>query len=253
MTIMRNTEDQRGGNLDLSIKKINADSFFIQSHPEAKPGDYWIINVKDTGVGMDRQTLSRIFDPFFTTKIKSSVKGTGLGLSIVYSIIKIHGGFIKVYSDVGLGSVFSIYLPVCNNDRTKCIDVEDLNVIRGEGTILVVDDEESILDSSKIMLTECGYDVITCSNGEEAVELYKKDADKIKAVLLDTVMPVKSGIEALIELRKINCHVKVLMTSGLDSDELVKNVMDSGATGFIKKPASIEQLSAKLHSILKDK
>ncbi len=256
MTIMRKPEEPAGGKLSLSITKLDADCNFIESRPEVEPGEYWLISVKDTGVGMDRNTLSRIFDPFFTTKIKSSVKGTGLGLSIAYSIIKAHSGFIDVYSEVGIGTVFSIYLPVYNKNRTECKESNEAaksNVIRGYGTILVVDDEESILNTSNLMLSECGYDVITGTNGEEAVELYKKNSKKIRAVLLDTVMPVKSGLEALIELKRINPHLKVLMTSGLDSDELIKNIIDAGASGFIKKPASIEQLSSKLHSIIAEK
>lgn len=256
MTIMRKPEDHPGGDLVLSITKLDAHCYLMEAHPEIKPGEYWLISVKDTGVGMDRKTLSLIFDPFFTTKIKSSVKGTGLGLSIVYSIIKAHSGFIEVYSEFGLGSEFCIYLPVYNKDESEFEEIKDTEksgVIRGEGTILVVDDEESILNISKMILSECGYDVITGSNGEEAVELYKKNSDIIKAVLLDTIMPVKSGLEALTELKKINSDVKVLMTSGLSSEELIKNVMDAGASGFIKKPSSIEHLSSMLHSIITGK
>ena len=122
-----------------------------------------------------------------------------------------------------------------------------------DGTILVVDDEENILNINRMILSECGYDVITGTNGQEAIELYKNNSDKIKAVLLDTVMPVKSGLEALIELKKINPDLKVLMISGHNSEELIKNVMDAGASAFIKKPCSIEDLSMKLDSILSEK
>ncbi len=252
MTIMRKPEEHQGGHLDIEIIKTISDRFFIESHPEAIPGDYWRVSVKDTGTGMDKNTLLKIFDPFFTTKIQTTVKGTGLGLSIVYSIIKAHHGFIDVYSEIGIGTVFSIYLPACSENVSEAEKTAGKSIFTGEGTILVVDDEESMRNITCSILAECGYSFITGSNGEDAVKLYRENAGIIRAVILDMVMPVKSGYEALIDLMKQNPEIKILMTSGLYSNELIENVKKAGVKDFIVKPFSIFQLSKKLSSILNE-
>jgi len=251
MTIMRNPGEHSGGHLDIGIVKTRADLYFVNTHPGSEEGEYWRIYVKDTGVGMDNKTLSKIYDPFFTTKTKTSVKGTGLGLSIVYSIVRAHRGFIDVYSEMELGTVFSIYLPVYNDTSDLPGAQSTENVISGEGTILVIDDEEVMRSYTESMLMECGYSVITGSDGVEAVELYKNNSDIISAVILDMVMPVMSGYEALTELTKLNPELKIMMTSGLYSKNLIEDVLKAGARDFIEKPYSMAQLSWKLNSMLK--
>lgn len=252
MTIMRKEDDPQGGHLEVGITKIFADRFFLESHPYSKEGEYWRLYVKDTGIGMDSSTLSKIFDPFFTTKTRTSIKGTGLGLSVVYSTIKAHKGFIDVYSEVGTGSVFSVYLPVAKTDNMFSGTVFP-DLCTGEGTVLVIDDEKVIRNYTKAMLEECGYQVITAENGVIGLSLYKEKKTGIIAVLLDIVMPEKPGYETLVELKKLNPDIPVLMTSGLYSNDLIENVKKAGAADFIEKPYSIIQLSQKIHSILEKK
>ncbi len=252
MTIMRKENERRGGILEIGIIKIFADRFFLDAHPESEEGEYWRIYVKDTGIGMDSSTISKIYDPFFTTKTKTSVKGTGLGLSVVYSVIRTHKGFIDVYSEEGVGTLFSVYIPAFKSGESP---VESIipDVCKGEGTILVIEDEEIIRNYSKAMLEECGYNVLTAENGLIGLDLYKEKKTEITAVLLDMMMPEKSGYETLIELKKITPRLPVLMTSGLYSSEIIENVIKAGAESFIEKPYSLVQLSNKIQSILKTK
>ncbi len=249
MTIMRMPGEPQGGQLEIGIMKVNADLFFVNSHYGSNEGNYWQIFVKDTGVGMDSSTISRIFDPFFTTKTGTSIQGTGLGLSIVYSIIKNHGGFIDVYSEVGLGSKFIIYIPALPEDEISEHTSPSEEIYKGEGTILVIDDEETISIYTEQILNECGYSVIRAGNGTEGVEIYKEKSSLIKAVILDMIMPGKSGLETLTDLININPRVNVLMTSGFHSDEIIESVTRAGASGFIMKPYTIHQISEKINSI----
>lgn len=245
MTIMREDNEPQGGHLETGITKIFADRFFLDSHPESDKGEYWRLYVKDTGIGMDSNTISKIYDPFFTTKTRTSIKGTGLGLSVVYSVIKAHKGFIDVYSEVNTGTVFSIYIPLAMQDGTTEQAVIP-EVFTGEGTILVIDDEEIIRNYTCAMLEECGYRVFTAENGVVGLSLYKEKKNEIDAVLLDMVMPEKSGYETLVELKQLKHDLPVLMTSGLYSNELIENVKKAGASDFIEKPYSVIQLSKKV-------
>ncbi|MCP4214495.1 MAG: response regulator [bacterium] len=249
MTIMRKDDDsQEGGKLGVSLKSVSVDKFFRQNHPEASKDFYWDISVSDTGVGMDQKTVARIFDPFFTTK--SNDAGTGLGLAMVYNIIKQHEGFVKVYSQVGLGTTFHIYLAGLEFGEVPELPAKEEEVEHGQGLILVVDDEAVMRETSKSMLLECGYEVIIARNGEEAVNIYKKYRESIKAVLLDMVMPRKSGKETFIELIKINPDINVLLTSGFKQDERVESILKMGVKEFIQKPFTLKGLAATLHRLL---
>ncbi len=250
MTIMRKESEQQGGVLEIGITKIFADRFFLDSHPESAEGMYWRLYIRDTGVGMDSSTISKIYDPFFTTKTKTSVKGTGLGLSVVYSVIRAHKGFIDVYSEEGTGTLFSVYIPVSESDESFS-ETEIPVVCTGEGTILVIEDEEVIRNYAMAMLEECGYKVLIAENGITGLSMYNERKTQINAVLCDMMMPEKSGYETLVELKQINPSLPVLMTSGLYSNELIDNVKKAGADDFIEKPYSLVQLSQKIKSILK--
>jgi len=249
MTIMRNKNEQWGGELIVSIDSIFADKFFCKIHPEAKEEYYWMISIKDSGVGIDKETISKIFDPFFTTKDKDI--GTGLGLSMVYNIIKQHHGFIDVYSEVGDGSTFNIYFPhlVEEDDDTKK-EVEEEKIIKGEGLILVVDDEEIMRTVAKDILEECGYDVLVANNGKEGLESFEKHNNEIKAVMLDMVMPEMSGKEAFIKIKEIEPNVSVLLTSGFRKDQRVEDALSLGVKDFIQKPYTLEKLSEAVYRLL---
>jgi nitrogen-specific signal transduction histidine kinase/ActR/RegA family two-component response regulator len=250
MTFMRKDKSKIGGILTLSISLIKVDNFFMQTHPEAVEHEYWRILVGDTGDGMDSKTQSKIFEPFFSTKGKNA--GTGLGLTMVYNIIKHHNGFIDVYSELNLGTNMYIYLPVnYHQDEAEIVKTMD-NIYKGEGTILVVDDEPLVRRISSEMLTAMGYKVMTANNGEEAINIYKDNAQDIDMIILDMVMPKKSGKDAYMEIRKINPEVKVILSSGFKQDDRVQKVLDLGIKVFLQKPFTLEKLSKAVYELLKD-
>jgi two-component system cell cycle sensor histidine kinase/response regulator CckA len=236
----------QGGNLVL--KTSNATHNDIKSkqyHPAA--GDYLRLTVSDTGIGMDEKVRQRIFDPFFSTK--ATGKGTGLGLASVYGIIKNHGGYIDVQSQKGQGSQFSIFLPASDKKVLKITEPAP-EIMKGSGTILIVDDEEMVLDVGVRVLKKLGYTVQKSNNGRNAVALYKKFQDKINLVVLDIVMPDMGGGEVYDRLKEINPKVKVLLSSGYSIDDQAREIMERGCDGFIQKPFSMKAMSDKLSEIL---
>ena len=251
MTIMRKDSENQGGTLTYLIEEVEADKFFIKDHDKAKTGFYWKLNIKDTGVGIDSETLPKIFDPFFTTKEQSS--GTGLGLSMVYNIIERHDGFIKVYSEENIGTDFNIYFPVI---KEKMLDDEKEDIkeesFSGTGTILIIDDDETVLDISKQILEQSGFTVLTAINGKEGVDIYSKNYSNICLVILDVVMPVLSGKETYIKLKEINKDVKVLLASGFAENERIKKIMNLGVKSFIQKPFTLNQLLKAIKNLLKE-
>lgn len=248
MTSMRGDNAPQGGELTVSIEKIRLDRYFRETRENVVEGEYWRIAVIDTGIGMDRGTIGRIFDPFFTTKGKG--QGTGLGLSIAYSVIQQHKGFIDVYSEPGEGTVFHVYMPVCSGEMAAVGPMRRVEIPHGEGLILVVDDEEAIRQIARAILEECGYQVILAENGEEAVRIFHQRSREIAAVLLDMVMPKKSGKETFLELQGIDPAVKVLLSSGFKNDEQVRAISRLGVRGFIQKPYTFEQLSLAMAGVI---
>ncbi len=250
MTLMRNREDHYGGSFYVSIGKQYLDKYFTYTHPNCHEGEYWIIRVKDTGVGMDAHTMTKIFDPFFTTKDQEF--GTGLGMAMVYNIILNHKGFVDVYSELGLGTTFLIYLPVHSSTPIPIkIPIDDAVLSSGSETVLVVDDEEIMRNIGSSMLQECGYKVILASSGIEALEIYRERFKEIDIVLLDMAMPKMSGKETYKEMKKINPDIKVLLASGFRQDQRVEETIELGANEFIQKPYVISDLTHYISKILK--
>ena len=210
-------------------------------------GNYILLTVRDTGVGMDKGTMERIFEPFFTTKELS--KGTGLGLASVYGIIKAHGGYIDVVSKKGGGTTFKIYLPA-SEDKVIEENKKAANLLRGTGTILFVDDEDMIIDVGHEILKALGYKVLLARGGKEAIEIYKRYRDKIDVVILDMIMPDMGGGESYDRLKEINPKVKVLLSSGYSIAGQATKILQRGCNGFIQKPFNINELSKKLREIV---
>jgi len=252
MTIMRDEDELQGGVITIDIKKIHADDLFLQMHPEALKIDYWVISIGDTGVGMNKKTLGRIFEPFFTTKKNTQVKGSGLGLTMVYNIIHAHSGFIDAYSEPKSGSVFNVYLPVLEQEYKASTRGIKEELIRGEGTVLIVDDEEIIRITTQKMLQTSGYNVILAENGEEGVRVFEQNRDVIDAVILDMAMPKKSGRDTFYEMKKIDPDVKVLLATGYKNDERAEEIIKSGVKGFIQKPCTIYELSEAIYKVIND-
>ncbi|MEA3435015.1 MAG: PAS domain S-box protein [Thermodesulfobacteriota bacterium] len=236
-----------GGDLTVKTENISIDENYY-AHFEVTPGKYVKISIADTGEGMDEITRQRIFEPFFTTKEMG--RGTGLGLASVYGIIKNHEGFINVYSEPGEGTTFTVYLPASGNAVVK-EEKEYNRLIDGQGTILLVDDEEMIIGVGKQMIKRLGYDVITAGSGKEAVEIYKENQDEINLVVLDMIMPVMGGGETFEKLRKIDKNVRVLLSSGYSLNSQASEIMAKGCAGFIQKPFYMKEFSHKIAEILK--
>jgi len=213
------------------------------------PGRYIRISVTDTGMGMDEATRNQIFEPFFSKR--GSGQGTGLGLASVYGIVKNHGGFIKVYSEKGKGSTFNIYLP---SSEKKIVDenpeLERRKIQYGQGTILLVDDQDMVLDVGKKMLESIGYKVLIAQSGSEALDVYIKQKDEIDLIILDLIMPEMSGGETYERMRDIDAGVNVLLSSGYSMNSQVKEILDRGCNGFIQKPFSLKDLSVKVRELL---
>jgi two-component system cell cycle sensor histidine kinase/response regulator CckA len=211
---------------------------------DLKPGDYGKLSVSDTGVGMDEAVLSRIFEPFFTTKKPG--QGTGLGLASAYRIIKDHGGSIRVKSQSGQGSTFTICLP-SSATPAQVLPVSHHRLIPGHATVLVVDDEPVLRRVCARLLHKLGYRALEAAGGEEALKVYRKEGPKIDLVLLDLIMPGLNGIQTLERLREMDPGVRVLLCSGY-GDKAGENL--PAEVEFIAKPYTLEFLSQKVAAVL---
>ena len=214
---------------------------------QANPGRYAFIRVADTGTGMDRATLQRIFDPFFTTKEVG--RGTGLGLASAYGIVKNHGGFIEVTSTPGRGTTFQIHLPATATPVTESRE-PDRGLSLGSGTILIVDDERMVADVGAKMIEKLGYEALVARSGEEALDLYRKEGQRIDLVVLDMVMPGMGGGETFNRLRAMHPDVRVILSSGYSMEGRAMEILDRGCKGFIQKPFDLHELSARLEEVL---
>ncbi|MGD8471973.1 MAG: PAS domain S-box protein, partial [Desulfobacteraceae bacterium] len=243
-----NAADAMPGGGKLFLKTQNVTHLNIkgdQYNPE--PGNYVQLKISDTGCGMDKATLERIFDPFFTTKEMG--RGTGLGLASVYGIIKSHDGYIDVGSEKGQGTTFTIFLPASENGVEGETEAE-ARLIRGSGTLLIVDDEELVLEVGASMLEKLGYTVLKAHSGTEAVDIFKAHQDKIKMVILDIIMPDMGGGAVFEKIKPINPGVKVLLSSGYSVDGQAIELLEAGCDGFMQKPFTMEELSKKIGQIL---
>ena len=235
-----------GGELYLETENVMLDDDFVKPY-EVDPGKYVKVSVTDTGVGMDKATQERIFDPFFTTKEMG--RGTGLGLASAYGIVKNHGGILEVSSKKGAGAVFSIFLPASEKEVIKDKELSS-EIMTGDETILLVDDEDIIIDVGTELLMQMGYEVLSAKSGNESIKLYKANQDKIDMVILDMIMPEMDGGETYDNMRQINPDIKVLLSSGYSIDGQATEILKRGCSGFIQKPFNIEKLAEKIREIL---
>ena len=196
---------------------------------------------------MNKETRERIFEPFFTTKTLG--KGTGLGLASAYGVIRGHNGYIEVDSEKGHGTTFYVYMPASGITCPKSAKPAD-NLVKGEGTILLIDDEETVLDIGAKILKKIGYHVYTATGGQEAIQVYEKEKDKIDMVILDIIMPDMGGGVVYDRIKAINPKVKVLLSSGYSKDGQAREILNRGCNGFIQKPFTIKELSVKIDEIL---
>ena len=243
----------RGGTLTVSTANVNLDESFVKPY-HLTPGGYLKIDVSDTGAGMDEKTVERIFEPFYTTRPMG--ESTGLGLASVFGIIKKHQGIITVDSQVGSGTLFSIYLPAARilqkpkeRDKLRVASSEKLPE-KGSGTILVVDDEEYILNADKAMLNELGYEVLLANGGKEALRVFDENKDRINLMILDLIMPDLGGEIVFDRIKSSRPDIRVILSSGYCIEGLAESIMKKGCDGFIQKPYNLNQLARKIKEIL---
>ena len=239
----------RGGKLTIETKNVDLDEYYAKKHIAIIPGPYVMLAVSDTGTGMDQQTQARIFDPFFTTK--ETGKGTGLGLSTVYGIVKQSGGNIWVYSEVGRGTSFKVYLPRVDEGAEEYKRSAETQVdFRGPETVLVAEDEEMVRKLACKVLEMSGYRVLEAANGGAALLICERHNEPIHLLITDVIMPEMSGRELADRLAQLRPTMKVLYMSGYTDNAIVHHgVLNEGAN-FIQKPFATHALARKVREVL---
>jgi PAS domain S-box-containing protein len=250
MNLATNARDAmpKGGNLSITTELLSLDRDFIEALGVKKAGLYAAISFEDTGLGMNDEIKERMFEPFFTTKEVG--KGTGLGLSMVYGIIQQHDGYINVYSGIGLGTIFKIYLPHIKS----VIDEENAEILTtikaGTETVLVAEDDAQVRTFIKEVLVGNNYTVLEAADGEDALQVFSKYEEKIQLVILDVIMPKKSGKEVYDVIKKTHPDIKAFFTSGYDANIIFKRGIVKEGLSFISKPLSQDDLLRKVREVL---
>lgn len=238
-----------GGTITIATAEVDLDDTYHELRPSVAVGPYVMISVSDTGIGMDRATQTRIFEPFFTTK--GAGQGTGLGLSTVYGIVTQSGGHVGVYSEVGRGTTFRIYFPRVEAMAAIDRSVQGSSPVRGSETILLVEDEEAVRRLAERALKSAGYNVLTASNGGEALLLLERFAGPVHLLLTDVIMPEMNGRDLANRLRESRPDIRVLFSSGYTDDIILHHGVLDDLTSFISKPYSVAALTRKVSEVLR--
>jgi two-component system cell cycle sensor histidine kinase/response regulator CckA len=250
MNLALNSRDAMpsGGKLTLKTENVEVGKEIVGQYPYMKPGSYVLLSLTDSGCGMTREELSHLFEPFFTTKKKSH--GTGLGLSTVYGIVKQNSGYINVHSKLHRGTMVEIYLPR-TDEPTKRVESKPITsrLLPGQETILVVEDEEAVRETTAMILSECGYQVIAARSGEEALDLWEQNDSRIDLLLTDVVLPTISGLELSQRLQALKPDLKVIYTSGYSGDVISQHGIVEKDIVFIPKPFSTATLTQTIREV----
>jgi CheY-like chemotaxis protein len=239
----------KGGSLTISAENITLDENYSRMHLEAKPGTYVSIVITDTGTGIPADIRERIFEPFFTTK--EIGMGTGLGLSTTLAIVKSHGGFIDLQSELGKGTTFKIYIPSTGTGSGEAAGSEVVDLPMGHGElILIIDDEEAVREITRETLEAYGYKAITAGDGAEGVAVFAENRKEIKLVITDIMMPVMDGTAAIRALKRIVPDVKIIAASGFGSTGQATPPPASSIEAFLTKPYTSETLLKALAAAL---
>ena len=237
-----------GGTLTIETRDVVLDEAHAAEHPSVQPGPHVVLAISDTGTGMDEATRARIFEPFFTTK--GSGKGTGLGLSTVYGIVKQSGGSIWVYSELGTGTTFKIYLPRVERVAHKIQPAPTVMSVQGVETILLVEDEEAVRRLAQRVLQKAGYTVLTASSGAEALLALEQHDGPVHLMLTDMVMPGMSGRELVAQIKDLSPRMKILCTSGYTDEAILHHGLLDEAAHFIGKPYGVAELTRIVREVL---
>ena len=237
-----------GGSLKIATSNVTLDEKFCRANLGARAGEYVEVVVSDTGHGMDEMTLAQIFNPFFTTK--KIGEGTGLGLAMVYGIVKNHDGYITCKSTPGVGTTFTVYIPIAELIEEPA-EIKDMDPPEGgTETILIIDDEAVIREIVEEILSSFGYTVLTAYDGEAGLETYQENHDSIDLVVLDLIMPGLGGKKCLEKMLDEDKDAKVIVASGFSDDDSVKEALVAGARGFLNKPFDLTHFLKLVRNIL---
>jgi signal transduction histidine kinase/ActR/RegA family two-component response regulator len=251
MNLALNARDamENGGTLRISTMMTNLTQEDCVYNPTLRTGQYVQMSITDTGSGIPSEILPKIFEPFFTTKPVG--KGTGLGLAVVYGIIQRHGGQIAVKSEIGKGTTFSLFfIPYAKKGATFQEEKSHFDEVAGDGTILLVDDEDLVLLINGEFFESLGYRVLRATSGDEALAIYREQQKSIDIVILDMLMPGKNGRETFHDLQSINPDVKVIIATGYSDGEDSYSVLQDGVAGFIRKPFDHAEFSRLVQNVL---
>jgi two-component system, cell cycle sensor histidine kinase and response regulator CckA len=249
MNLAVNSRDAmpRGGTLTIETAEVELDPSYNKEHFAMPPGKYVMLAVTDSGIGMSAETRSHMFEPFFTTKELG--KGTGLGLATVYGIVKQSGGFVWVYSELGIGTTFKIYLPPVEAPVDRSVRPKN-GVVGGHETILLVEDEPGVRQLARKILERLGYRVLSASGGIEAIQIFMTATDPIDLLLTDVVMPDMSGSDIVAQIQRLSPRTKTVYMSGYTDDAIVRHGLIDPAQHFLQKPFSPEALGVKIREVL---
>jgi PAS domain S-box-containing protein len=250
LNILINARDAMPEGGTITIQSTKARFTESEDVPEARPGEYAVITIRDTGMGMNHETLQRIFEPFYTTKDQG--KGTGLGLSVVYGVVNSHNGFITVHSDLGHGAIFTLHFPLLPITEIPKRTSRVATLKHGTEHILVVDDEKEVGTVISGMLNDLGYRVTVVDSGRKAVTLYKT-GNRFDAVILDMNMPKMSGKDTFIHLKEMDDQIRVIISTGYSNRSIDTTQLRDVVSGFLQKPYQLEELSTILRVVLDKK
>jgi PAS domain S-box-containing protein len=252
MNLMLNAQDAMpdGGTLIIETATISLEDNVHVKHENVKPGQYMLLTVSDTGIGMDKEVQNKLFEPFFTTKPLG--KGTGLGLSTVYGIIKQHHGYIYVYSEIGKGTTFRIYLPISDAEQEQIVQREQVYLEGGNETVLVVDDDQSLRKLVKDILFPLGYRLLFAEDGKEALQVAKQAKEHIDVLLTDVIMPNMNGKELAALFHMEYPETKIIFISGYTDETIMSQGILDPQDIFMQKPLSPSTLTSTLRSVLED-
>jgi PAS domain S-box-containing protein len=251
MNLAVNAKDSMpdGGRLVLETGRVHLDEEQAHAFGLRGAGSYAVLSVSDTGMGMEEHIRQRVFEPFFTTKELG--RGTGLGLSIVYGTVKQHNGHVTVYSEVGRGTTFKVYLPLTNGAAQETEAVKPFDQPPGGGeTVLIAEDNADVRRLTKEVLEQFGYTVIEASDGEEALNRFQVEGERVQLAILDVIMPKKNGRDVYSEMLRIQPGMKALFTSGYPADLILKEGVLERGLDFLQKPAAALDLLRKVREIL---
>ena len=239
-----------GGLLDISLEQININGDDLLNLRSLQSGPHLKMTVSDTGCGIQDENLERIFEPYFTTK--EIGEGTGLGLAVVHGIVKSHGGEIKVYSEIGKGTKFHVYIPLLKEQTGTDHAAQPTPLPRGKETILFVDDEKMLAQVGKLSLEKLGYEVVAETDPIKAVDLFKADKDRFDLVITDKTMPKMTGFDLARELKSVRPEVPVILCSGFQEKTDEAELSAAGISHFISKPIDIGIMAKTIRATLEE-